>query len=150
MIYDTLSNIQRYKGIHCNLDTALEFLEKENLYELEVGRVNILGDKVYADIMTVNTRDVVNKEFEYHKKYLDIQLDIIGEEKIYIGYQNDLTTEKYDIDNDFGLITCQKETEFILGGDKFIICMLSEPHKPSIKISEKKTIRKCVVKVLID
>ena len=38
MIYDEIKNIERYRGISKNLDTAIDFLEKTDLNSLPLGK----------------------------------------------------------------------------------------------------------------
>ena len=85
MIYDEIKNIERYRGISKNLDTAIDFLEKTDLNSLPLGKTEILGDKVFANVMEAQAKAENELSFEIHKKYMDIQVDIEGTEEILIG-----------------------------------------------------------------
>ena len=47
MIFDDLTNIKLYKGIHPNLDQAIDFLYEHRKDSFELGRYDIDGDKVF-------------------------------------------------------------------------------------------------------
>ena len=57
MVMDSLSHITRYKGLHPNLDTAIEWLSRYTPTELESGRNAIDGDRVFLSIMNAELRD---------------------------------------------------------------------------------------------
>lgn len=46
MIYDMLTNVEKYRGISKNLDTAIDFLVKTDLASLPLGQTEIDGDNV--------------------------------------------------------------------------------------------------------
>lgn len=150
MIYDTLENLSLYKGIHRNLDYALNFLESIDLNKLPLGITKINGDEVYANVMEGNLKDASELSYEFHKRYADIQLDIIGEEMIGIGFLAEKGSDTYDDENDFGTIRCRKEVAVPLGENRFIICLLKEPHKPGIYSTNSNFVKKCVIKVLME
>lgn len=85
MIYDMLTNVEKYRGISKNLDTAIDFLVKTDLSALPLGRTEINGDNVFANVMEAQAKPVEELNFEIHKKYMDIQIDIEGTEVICIG-----------------------------------------------------------------
>lgn len=150
MIYDTLENTRRYRGISKWLDTAFEFLEKTDLNTLPPGRTEILGDKVFANVMEAKALEEEQVKFEIHKKYMDIQIDIEGTEMIQIGLDTEGVLDAYDGERDFGTVICKKAASCIMGPGKFIVCMAEEPHKPSLAVGEERFLKKCVLKVAAD
>lgn len=149
MIYDRLDNIERYKGIHPNLDQGIDFLLKTELKTLPLGKTVIDGEKVFINVMEATLNDADTLEYEFHQKYLDIQIDLTGEEKISIGFLPNFDTSVYEASSDFGTVTCQTELCLPLGENRFIICMTNEPHKPGIRSNQGATVKKGVVKILM-
>ena len=47
MIFDDLKNISFYKGIHPNLDKAIDYLYEHRKDTFELGKYDIDGDKVF-------------------------------------------------------------------------------------------------------
>ena len=45
MICDTLQHLGRYRGLHPNLDTAIDYLLTHDLAALQLGRTEVDGDK---------------------------------------------------------------------------------------------------------
>lgn len=147
MIYDKVENVKKYRGMSKWLDTAIDFLENTDLAALPDGRTEIAGDKVFANVMHAEASAEETKEFEIHKKYMDIQIDIEGTEVIQVGYRTDNALEAFSEETDFGTVSCECNVSCIMGEGKFIVCMAEEPHKPGIIAGEDASLRKCVIKV---
>lgn len=149
MIYDKLSNVTHYKGISENLDIALTFLSDCDLNTLPLGKTAIKGNDVFINVMEANAGPLEERRFEIHKNYLDIQIDLIGTERIDIGDGSNMEVTEFNSEGDIGFATCDTLTECIMGPGNFIICMAEEPHKPGIATSNDTALKKCVVKVHI-
>ena len=80
MIADILSNLGRYKGLHPNLDTAIDYLLCHPLDNLPDGRIDIDGDKVFLTIQSPQFRQ--HDGYEKHAKYMDIQIALAEGESI--------------------------------------------------------------------
>lgn len=150
MIYDNINNISRYRGMSKWLDQAIDFLETTKLEELPLGRTEISGDHVFANVMEAEAKEEDEGKFEIHKKYMDIQIDIVGTERIAIGLDIVSTLDEYREEIDFGTVECSTSSMCEMGERRFIICMKDEPHKPGIAAMENRYLKKCVVKVVAD
>lgn len=150
MIYDEISNISRYRGISSNLDVAIDFLEKTDLNNLPLGKTEILGDKVFANVMEAQAKDEKELSFEIHKKYMDIQIDIEGTELILIGLDGFHEKEPFSPEKDFGSCTAEKSGRLKMGPGRFVVCMAQEPHLPSAAANEDRRLKKCVIKVAVE
>lgn len=80
MICENIKNTKDYTGINPNFKKAFEFIINNNLNELKVGNYEIDGDKVFAFVQEYTTQAAVDKRWESHEKYIDIQYIIDGEE----------------------------------------------------------------------
>ena len=78
MIYDTFENLEKYLGLSRSMDAALRFLKETDLAALPVGRHEIDGANVYANVS--DTKYVEEGRWEAHKKYADIQVNLDGGE----------------------------------------------------------------------
>lgn len=150
MIYDKLENIGRYKGMSKWLDEAVAFLENKDLTTLPLGKTVIYGEKVFANVMEAQAKPEEAVQYEIHKKYMDIQIDIEGVECLKIGLENNGAIEEFKEEIDFGTVLSGESASCILGGGRFVICMALEPHKPSIAVSEDLYLKKCVIKVAVE
>lgn len=149
MIYDKLANITLYKGISKNLDTAIHYLSTHDLNELPLGKTSVDGDLVYINVMETKAQPLEERKYEVHKNYLDIQIDLIGTERVDTGDFHKVTLENYNTEADVAVAYSDDVASCILGPGNFIICMAREPHKPNIAVSEDTFLKKAVVKVHI-
>lgn len=149
MIYDTLENINKYLGLHPNLDTALHFLKTTNFNEIPLGITEIDGEKIYLNMMEADLKKKAPLSFEYHENYADIQFDLVGEEAIAIGIIEKENTSIYNNQTDFGTVECEQEILIPLGKDRFIICFTNEPHQPGIGSLNHHFVKKGVIKVFM-
>ncbi len=149
MIYDKLANITLYKGISKNLDTAIQYLSTHDLNELPLGKTSVDGDLVYINVMETKAQPLEERKYEVHKNYLDIQIDLIGTERVDTGNFHKVTLENYNTEADVAVAYSDDVASCILGPGNFIICMAREPHKPNIAVSEDTFLKKAVVKVHI-
>ncbi len=149
MIYDKLSNAKRYLGFSPNLDTALRYIAEHDLNELPLGKTSISGDQIYVTVSMIHPDPLEEKRFEIHERYIDIQLDIFGAERIDIGDSSHMDILEANPKDDITFVKCNTLTECTMGPGNFLIIMAEEPHKPGIATSKNGTIKKCVVKVHI-
>ena len=80
MIFDDLKNITFYKGIHPNLDQAIDFLYEHRKDSFELGRYDIDGDKVFLVVQENTLNKEESNRFEHHKKYADLHFLVEGHE----------------------------------------------------------------------
>lgn len=66
MLVDSFDYIACYKGLHPNLDTAIDWLNSHTLDALENGRTIIDGENVFVNVMDADLRDAEGAAFEYH------------------------------------------------------------------------------------
>lgn len=150
MIYDHLEKLATYKGLHPNLDKALEALEEASLSDLEPGRHEIDGDKAFLLIQdnTLNPSEV--NEFEFHHNYLDLHVLVEGKELIKYGFGDRTSLKNYDSELDFGLESCECQLDLFIDSSYFTIFFPGEAHRPNGHAGFGDQVRKCVIKVLID
>ena len=149
MIYDKLINMGLYKGMNKNLDTAIDFILSHNLNELPLGKTVVDGDNVYINVMDAKASPVEERAYEIHKNYMDIQMDLIGVERIDTGDCTRMEADEYNETKDVAKATAADLAECLIGPENFIICMANEPHKPNIAVSEDTILKKAVCKVHI-
>lgn len=82
MILSALSQSARYAVLHPLFYQAFDYIEKTDLFSLTPGRYNIVGDDLIAIVEKVSgkTREVA--KLEAHRRYIDIQLVLEGDEQM--------------------------------------------------------------------
>ena len=151
MIYDRFSNCEKYYVFGDKFKKAFDFLKNTDLKNIEDGSYEIQGQEIYANIQSLNTKSPEEKKWEVHRKYIDIQYVISGEEKMGYGVLEDFNqiTQAYDE---------QKDVEFLNGdtfnfvnvqeGD-FVVFFDNDVHAPMLAINESMLIKKVIVKIAI-
>ena len=76
MIYGALGDIEEYRGMLKGLDVLIDWLEENDPAQLEVGSHPILGEKVFANVMSPTTRPEAEAHYETHQRYHDLQIDV--------------------------------------------------------------------------
>ena len=150
MIIDTLENFGSYLCLHNNFKTVKEFLDNNDLKSLEVGRYELDGDNVYLSVQEYSSKIKDQAKPEAHKKYIDIQIVISGEELI--GYANIKDTKPYsfyDADKDIEFLNGEVEF-FNATENKFFILYPQDAHMPSIAVEKPALVKKAVFKVKVN
>jgi len=148
MIYDTLAHAAQYKGLHPNLDKALDFLCTGGLAALPDGRVDIDGEAVFANLMSYTTL-ADNPTPENHRKYADIFFLLEGEEEVGVCPLETVGEPvREDPDHDIWLHRADT-VRLPLGGERFLVLFPGDAHAPSIGPHGPAHARKCVVKVRV-
>lgn len=146
MIVDSIRNLEQYRGLHNNLDTVIDFLQNCDLKALADGKTIIDGERVYVNVMEADLRDAEGAEYEYHKRYADLQIDILGSEYLEWTDRAELT-KSFDETVDFGLAAGDAGSGITLGNDRLAIFLPGEYHKPSCKTAKDTHVRKAVFKI---
>lgn len=78
MIFDHISNAQRYATLHQIFPQVFEFIKNTDLNKLANGKHSIIGNDVFVIIERVAGRTQESAKLECHRKYIDIQLVLSG------------------------------------------------------------------------
>ena len=149
MIKDKLENAFLYHNLSENLKTGFEWLQKNDLENLEDGKYVIDGDKVYASVQTYETKN--DAKYESHRKYIDIQYMIKGVEKVGVTNLSNCTScIEYDSQKDLEFFDINLGDEYLeLAQGYFLVFYPQDAHKPSIKYNTNSLVKKVVVKVAL-
>lgn len=151
MIKDNLQNVEKYYDLSDSIKVGLDYLAKANFLNMENGKYEILGDKVFAIVQDYMSKSKADNKFEAHKKYIDIQYIVKGEEEIGVcDISNFNGLIPYDSEKDIVFLTPidESKAEFIhLKEKEFVILMPRDAHMPSIEVDEPSYVKKVVVKV---
>ncbi|BAX52532.1 YhcH/YjgK/YiaL family protein [Photobacterium damselae subsp. piscicida] len=149
MILGHLDNAKSYEFLPQPFKQAIHFLLEQDLAELELGRHEIAGDLIYANVMSFDTADASSKQAEVHEQYIDLQVLISGEERIDFALPDaHPKATEYDDENDFYLVSeMVAQSTVIMKPRMFAIFMPLEPHKPSCVVEKTTNIKKVVVKI---
>jgi YhcH/YjgK/YiaL family protein len=149
LIADKLENAGKYEFQNRRIHDAFDFLNKTDLKNLEAGRHKIDGDNLFALVNTENTKESTGRYPEAHKKYIDVQYIVSGEE--YIGYsplKNQKIQKEYNPEKDI-MFFCDEPSFIKFEEGMFAVFFPDDLHMPGIKIENSTTVKKIVIKVII-
>ena len=151
MIYAKNADALAYRGIHPNLDLALEHITPEFLASLRDNqRVELKGDLVYCTRFTYETIPQEESFFEAHRRYLDIHIMVEGEERVDMNRPEDLKLTDAQEGNDFYVYQGESWHSTVLKPGEFLVVFPGDAHRIKVQVDGPKTVSKAVFKVCID
>lgn len=151
MIYDNLSNIELFKGLSTDIYTGLLFLNQATP-DIENGTY-LLNTRVRAIVSEYETIKENECGYESHKRFIDIQCLLRGEEMVSCSpikmlketkpYSEEIDAAFYSAD-----INHQPSTINLHPG-YFAIFFPQDGHMPQLCIERSHMVKKVVVKVEI-
>ena len=151
MIYAKNADALAYRGIHPNLDLALEHITPEFLVSLRDNqRVELKGDLVYCTRFTYETIPQEESFFEAHRRYLDIHIMVEGEERVDMNRPEDLNLTDAQEGNDFYAYQGESWHSTVLKPGEFLVVFPGDAHRIKVQVDGPKTVSKAVFKVCID
>ena len=149
MIYAKNSDALSYRGIHPNLDLALEHITPEFLAGVGYERVSLKGDDVHATRFTYETVPEEESFFEAHKKYLDIHIMVEGSEGVEIAPPGALQEFDRVEANDFYAYRGEGDYKLVLSPGDFLVVFPNDAHRIKMQLETPETVSKVVFKVRI-
>ena len=148
MICDSMQNLIAYAGCFHGLDILLSWLQENRLEDLPLGRTEIDGDRVFVNVMNAQTRPQEGAEYEVHKRYMDLQLDLEGCERFSVSDFVQYNAKGFDEQADIGVGSGRSVCEGQLGEGRFALFLAGEPHMPTLCCQQPEPVKKVVVKIL--
>ncbi len=147
MIYDKLSNALKYKGIHPNLDIALDYIHA-HLDDMPE-KVELKGNDVRAFKNVYETVPEEQGYFEAHAEFADIQILRQGHEYIGVSSIDILQVHEVREGKDFWALHGPEEARLLMDDSVFVVVFPGEGHKLKIQVNGPEQIRKTVFKVRV-
>jgi len=150
MIVTDLDHIEHRVFMTDILKKAFDFLRRLNLNGLTDGKIEIDGEEAFAIVQRYETVVMDIPKFEYHKKYIDIQYILSGEEIIGWAPSTQMTiTGTYDMDKDicFGAVPKGQITPLYLQAGQLAVLFPEDGHAPRLAANAPCHVVKIVIKV---
>lgn len=130
-------------------DEAFAFLRDHNLDSLPKGKYVIDGDNVTASVSIDPSKDFEKTNWESHRKFIDVQCIISGEEKMGVSPLSKATvTKEYDEKRDAANYSAEGRF-YVAGPGEFFIFFPEDVHRPNITPGGNKVVKKIVIKVRV-
>jgi len=152
MIVADLDTIERQMPQTPEFREAIAFLRRPDLPDLPDGKIAIDGERVFAILQRYRTASLDAPEFEYHRKYLDIQYVLSGEEIIGwapAAHMTPLFDYSDGQDVCIGLMQPGTWSPVRLAAGQLAVLWPEDGHAPRIAAGTPCLVRKIVVKVAL-
>jgi YhcH/YjgK/YiaL family protein len=147
MIIDKIENAHLYKNIGDRISKSFEYIKATDLKTLPAGKYPIDDENIFALISEYKTKSESEGKLEAHKKYIDLQFVISGEELMgYSPFGNQQILEPYKEENDIIFFTGEKSFSKVSEG-MFAIFFPEDVHMPGISTGIISDVKKLVIKV---
>lgn len=149
MILDKIDNLKMYKPVLDCADKIYEFICDFIKTPKENGRYEIDGKNLYANVDSYDTKPEEGALFEAHKKYIDLQVIMTGEEKIGWASPDKLApNDEFSEEKDIGFYNGDEDSWITVKDGNFVILYPEDAHKPCISTNgESKFVKKIVFKI---
>lgn len=149
MILDTLAKSARYAVLHPGFARAFTFLRETDVAALPAGRHPIDGDRIYVSIDHKDGRGRDGARLEAHRRYIDIQFTIDGDEEI--GWMPlaacGSSPAGFDESKDVGFFDAPVTTWLAVPRGAFAVFFPDDAHAP---LAGRGLLKKAIVKIAVD
>jgi biofilm protein TabA len=148
MILDALARADRYLSLHPAFPRAFAFLGRPDLALLATGRHAVDGDRLYVSVDHKEGRGREGARLESHRRYIDIQFTIEGDEEIGWTPVDDCTAPAgpYDDERDIRFYEDHPRTWVAVPRGRFTIFFPEDAHAP---LAGRGLLKKAIVKIAV-
>ena len=149
MIIDHILHKERYTNISPELCDALDYLASEKHAHLAPGKYELNGEQLFCLVQNYMPKTIAEGKLEAHRRYIDVQYIVSGEEMIGYGDLGQLIPGEYNDAKDFQSVVGNVDLVRVPAGF-FMILFPNDVHMPGIQTDSSATmVRKVVMKVKI-
>ncbi|AEV28208.1 uncharacterized protein, YhcH/YjgK/YiaL family [Sphaerochaeta pleomorpha str. Grapes] len=141
MIYDTISNLEKYCPLVPQLKTVITSINKENFTAKDIGEYKTRSKNIRYSISHAQS-PIKNSLFEMHKEETIVQIILEGKELLALTWREHAKGLPYDKDHDVVLL--EGDPTAVIHAEKghFIIFFPGEPFKEGLGENYTKAIFK--------
>ncbi|MCL2508422.1 MAG: YhcH/YjgK/YiaL family protein [Oscillospiraceae bacterium] len=149
MIIDKIENLSLYFPVLEGLPEAARFLSAHTDGQLEPGRYDIDGDRMFALAQSYTTKPFEGAQFEAHRKYADLQAVTRGGERIGWAPLETLTetSEEFSKGGDIAFYSGDTVINADLREGYFALLFPHDAHMPCLHIDGPGHSEKIVIKI---
>ena len=148
MIVTTIDKLTQYSEIPYAQD-IVDFLNDFKKSDMQPGRYDIHGDDLFAAVSRYDTQPNVERQFENHRKYIDLQIVFGGKEEIHWADTQSLTmvSEEFSKGGDIAFYVGESMGYVLLGGDQCAVLFEEDAHMPNVLHEKSENVLKVVFKI---
>lgn len=150
MIYDHFDHLSLYAVPGTPLHRALVYA-RDVAAGVADGRIEIDGELLYASVASYETGGREERRFEAHRRYIDVQVLLAGEETIDVALDGGLPIlEAYDEQRDVMFLKPPAHVASLpMRPGLFAVFYPHDIHRPGCHLGDKQKVRKIVMKVAV-
>lgn len=134
MILAKLNNSKRYEILNPLFPILFKFIEENDLSKQEKGRVSLVSDDLYINIVEFEMKNKEEQIIEVHKDYIDVHIPISTTE--IIGWKDieqcELQIQAYSKEQDCALYSDSCSNYITVNPDECLIVFPEDGHAPGI------------------
>lgn len=148
MIFSNLIQSERYAALHPLFPRAFDHIRNTDMFALAPGRYDIVGDDLFAIVELVQGRTREMAQLECHRKYIDIQLLLEGDETMGWKPLTDChnPVSEFSIEKDIQFFRDAPASWIAVPPEHFCIFFPDDAHAPLVGSGE---IRKVIFKIRV-
>ena len=149
MILATLAEADRYCALHPLFARAFDFLRNTDLHALAPGKHVVQGEQIFAIVEACAGRTRAEAKLECHRRYIDIQLVLEGDEAMGWKPLEDCLNpvSEHSMEKDIRFFHDAPASYVPVPPDHFCIFFPEDAHAPLVARGE---IRKVIFKVAVN
>lgn len=149
MIIDILENLGMY-GVteEKYVQAVTAFIRQASKEKKEQGKYEVL-DEIFALVQDYRTKETSKFVMEAHRKYIDLQYLISGEEYFYIHNTGECTLVKDETpEQDFLFLNCNEpDVKVKVKAGMFVMLFPQDAHLPCVSTAGSTPVEKLVFKI---
>lgn len=145
MIIDTLDNFGKYVALNPLFAEVEKFMQENNLEALEDGKYPIKDKDLFVNITTAKGKEPEEAVLETHRKMIDIQIPLDGDETYGYTPLSDLPEAEYNAEKDITKYEEMAQSFIDCKPGMFAIFFPQDGHAPCISLAPE--IKKAIFKV---
>ena len=148
MVKDLLTLSDRYRSLGPRFAKAFEFAKNTDFASMPDGTYSLDGTEVRALVQRYTTKPAHELRWEAHRKHIDLQFVLTGEEHIGVVPIGRLAADPYDDEKDIMWLDGDGDRVTLRPGD-FVLLWPEDAHMPARAIDTPMPVLKVVIKILI-
>ncbi|HYT67983.1 MAG TPA: YhcH/YjgK/YiaL family protein [Vicinamibacterales bacterium] len=148
MILDVGAHCHRYKCLHLLFERGFLFLANTDLRALTPGRHEVDGDRMYLSIDHTHGRGRDAARLESHRRYIDVQYTMEGDEEI--GWlplaECGPPAADYNEAKDVAFYTAHPTSWLAVPAGSFVVFFPDDAHAP---LAGRGAIKKAILKIAV-
>lgn len=128
-------------------DQAFAFLSENDLNSLPLGTHQIVEGRCWATVSEYTPKDTQSGNIESHRKFIDLQYTLSGEEKMGLAPADAAIRTPYNEARDIAFYTSDRVKYYKTSPAVFFLFFPSDIHQPSVQNNSTTPSRKIVLKI---